>query len=69
MDSMIICLNGQAENLAIDACVQDLIERFVPDKARFAVEVNGTLVPRSTYATHQLQAADQIEIVQAIGGG
>ena len=69
MNGRTICLNGKAENLVEGACVQDLINPLALGQTRFAVEVNGTLVPRSTYTTHQLQAGDQVEIVQAIGGG
>jgi len=69
MDDMVICLNGATQHLTTGACVQDLIDSLALGKARFAVEVNGSLVPRSTYAAHQLQEDDQIEIVHAIGWG
>jgi len=36
---------------------------------RVAIELNQEVVPKSEYASRQLQAADQIEIIQAVGGG
>ncbi len=66
---MTIFLNGNARDMAADTCIQDLISHLPLSQARFAVEVNGTLVPRSTYAVHKLQPDDQVEIVHAIGGG
>ena len=36
---------------------------------RFAVEVNGELVPRAEHAGFRLAPGDRVEIVQAIGGG
>jgi sulfur carrier protein len=33
------------------------------------VEVNGEIVPRSEYTARALAEGDQVEIVQAIGGG
>ena len=62
-------MGGDARDMAVGTCVQDLINSLALGRTRFAVEVNGTLVPRSTYAAHQLRADDRVEIVQAIGGG
>jgi sulfur carrier protein len=36
---------------------------------RIALERNGEIVPRSTFATRQLAAGDKLEIVVAVGGG
>ena len=36
---------------------------------KVAVEVNGTIVPRSLHAEHALKDGDRIEIVHALGGG
>jgi sulfur carrier protein len=36
---------------------------------RVAVEVNREIVPRSRHAAHTLSEGDQVEIIQAIGGG
>ncbi|MBW3084273.1 hypothetical protein KEM60_00460 [Austwickia sp. TVS 96-490-7B] len=39
------------------------------DLTRVAVEVNGDVVPRSTYAERVLGDGDRVEIVQFVGGG
>ena len=36
---------------------------------RVAIELNQEVVPKSEYASRQLHVADQIEIIQAVGGG
>ena len=38
-------------------------------RGRYAVEIDGELVPRSQHAARRLQAGERVEIVQAIGGG
>ena len=69
MDQVTIQLNGESRTLSSGVGVQGLIDDLDLGSARFAVEVNGTLVPRSTYAAYPLQSGDQVEIVHAIGGG
>ncbi len=64
-----ITVNGAAQKLAAQANVQQLLETLGIGSGRIAVEVNGEIVPRSTFNTHTLQAGDKVEIVQAIGGG
>ena len=36
---------------------------------RVAVEVNGSIVPRSAHPQHALREGDRVEIVHALGGG
>ena len=36
---------------------------------RFAVEVNGCIVPRGAHAEHVIRSGDVVEVVRAIGGG
>lgn len=35
----------------------------------FAVAINGEFVPRSQYATTQLQQGDELDVVSPVGGG
>ncbi len=67
--AMQITLNGDPREVPDDSMLSDLIATLDIGNRRFAVEVNAALVPRSEHATHPLRADDQIEIVQAIGGG
>ena len=66
---MHILLNGEAQELAEDTLLCDLLATLDLHNKRFAVEINEGLVPRSEHAKHRLQANDRVEIVQAIGGG
>jgi sulfur carrier protein len=66
---MQIQLNGSSYEVASNIKLDQLIEQIKPPSQRYAIEINAELVPRSLYAEYQLQPNDQIEIVQAIGGG
>ena len=66
---MKIIVNGEEKNLDQPMTVSQLLaEMGVADK-RVAVEVNLEIVPRSEHSQFQLNNADRIEVVQAIGGG
>jgi len=62
-------LNGAARTFDARCTVADLLAREDLTERRVAVEVNGTIVPRSAHATHGLNDGDRIEIVHALGGG
>ena len=66
---MYILLNGKEHEVADDATLAQLISTLNLADRRFAVEINETLIPRSTHGEHVLQPDDRVEIVQAIGGG
>lgn len=64
-----LIVNGQACELPQQKNIKELLEIFSLSKARVAVEVGGVIVPRSQHETHQLKHGDQVEIIEAIGGG
>ena len=64
-----ITLNGDPESIQDDATVHDLLERLELTGKRIAVEVNREIIPRSLHLTTALKDGDQVEIVNAIGGG
>lgn len=66
---MKIQLNGQSKEVAEHTTVAHLLESLELTGKRVAVEINEELVTRSLFDSHQLKANDQVEIVQAIGGG
>ena len=67
-----ITLNGTERTLTAggeDPTVADLVQElgFRPD--RVALEQNGEIVPRSTWAATRVSAGDRIELVHFVGGG
>lgn len=64
-----IRLNGSERELAGAATISELLQQAGFGERRVAVECNGEIVPRSQHATTVVANGDQIEIVQAIGGG
>lgn len=66
---MNIVLNGQPKTLSGPTSVSALIDTLGYTGKRIAVERNGEIVPKSTYAGTQLEAGDRLEIVVAVGGG
>jgi len=67
---MKILLNGEPRDFDADALsVLALLQAAGYGERRVAVEVNREIVPRSRHATRALADGDQVEIIQAIGGG
>jgi len=66
---MNIVLNGQTKTLTGPISVSALIDTLGYTGKRIAVERNGEIVPKSTYAGIMLEAGDRLEIVVAVGGG
>ena len=66
---MQIFINGEERQVTENLTMSDLVIQLELTGQRIAIEVNEELVPRSTFETHRLNAGDQIEIVNAIGGG
>ncbi len=69
MSAMEILLNGQSKTLPDSISLATLIDQLGFTGKRIAIERNGEIVPKSTHATVQLAAGDQLEIVVAVGGG
>ena len=66
---MEILVNGEPRNFERPPTIAELLAAMGLAERRVAVEVNREIVPRSQHAQHRLQAADQVEVVFAIGGG
>jgi thiazole synthase len=66
---MQIQVNGQIQEFDVEATVADVIERCGLRGKRIAVELNQQILPFNQYSSHRLQTGDELEIVQAIGGG
>lgn len=66
---MTITLNGDPYTLPAPATITELLGRLDIDPRGVAVERNFVVVKRDAYATTRIEAADQIEIVNFVGGG
>lgn len=63
-----VMLNG--ENVqTMQKNLQQLLAEIGQTKGRFAVEVNGELIPKSQLTNTLLTDKMTIEVVQAVGGG
>lgn len=66
---MNITINGEQRVLEDGLNLQQLISQLGLENKRLAIEVNQEMIPRSEHSGYTLKADDQVEIVQAIGGG
>jgi thiamine biosynthesis protein ThiS len=64
-----ITLNGEAHELAGPVTVADLLAQLDIDSRRVAVEHNLIVLKRETFSTTMVQAGDEVEIVDFVGGG
>ncbi len=65
---MQITLNGESIVLDNQVNIVQLLSRL-EISGRLAVEVNQRIIPRSLFSTYEIESGDNIEIVEAIGGG
>ena len=63
-----IILNG-SEILLKSNSLKELIDSLNLSEARFAVEKNRQIVPKSQIDNYTLNDKDEVEIVIAVGGG
>lgn len=62
-------VNGRQHRLESGGTLASLLQQLAITEGRFAVEVNGEIVPKSQHKDFLLRDDDAIEIVRAIGGG
>ena len=66
---MLITLNGDPYQIDTALTVADLLARLDIDARRVAVEHNLIVLKRSAFETTMVEAGDQVEIVNFVGGG
>jgi thiamine biosynthesis protein ThiS len=64
-----IVLNGENSQFEQKICISELLKQLHLSDKRLAVEVNQAIIMRSEFDNFILSDDDQVEIVQAIGGG
>jgi thiamine biosynthesis protein ThiS len=62
-------VNGKPVELSDPIPLLDYVRGLGVDPRGIAVEVNGTVLERESYADCTLQDGDQVEIVRMVGGG
>ena len=68
-DTLRVTLNGEAAELPAGTTVAALAEHMTLTAGRYAVEIDGSVVPRSQHAERALQPGERVEIVTFVGGG
>jgi thiazole synthase len=66
---MEIVINGEPAQAPPGCTLLDLLRTLSIDPARVAVELNGAIVKRNTWAETSLDAGAKLEIVHFVGGG
>ena len=66
---MTITLNGDPYDLPGPLTVSELLNHLKIDPRRVAVELNLVVLKRMTYDTAMVNAGDQVEVVNFVGGG
>jgi sulfur carrier protein len=66
---MNLLVNGKPRQFAVAPTIAELLAALDMAERRVAVEVNREIVPRGRHAMHRLADGDQVELVQAMGGG
>ena len=64
-----VSINGETQQWPLGATIADVVASLQLTGKRIAVECNQEIVPRAEHGTTALRSGDQVEIVQAIGGG
>ena len=66
---MEVCVNGKKVSVPAGSSLSTLLQQLSLGSGKIAVELNREIVPRSQYDSLLLKDGDQLEVVQAIGGG
>jgi thiamine biosynthesis protein ThiS len=64
-----VTINGAMRQLPQNINISGLIDDMGLAGKRIALERNGEIVPRSTFAIQQIADGDKLEVVVAVGGG
>lgn len=66
---MKIKINGEINSFSSSLSLSQLFKELKLADLRFAVAINREVIPRSEYESTLLKEGDEVEIVQAVGGG
>lgn len=66
---MNIVVNGAPRETDDETTVDALVRSMGGGERGVAVALNGEVVPRSAWSTTQIEEADRVEVLRAVGGG
>ncbi len=66
---MNVIVNGKPESVEEGSSLASLVQGLGLSKDGVAVAVNHRVIPRSDRSEYRLRESDQVEVVQAVGGG
>lgn len=69
LKNVTISLNGEPHDLPGPVSIAALLELLEIDARRVAVELNLTVIKKGAYQETIVNAGDQVEIVNFVGGG
>ncbi len=64
-----IQLNGKKITIQTNFLITDLLKKYKLYNKKIAIELNGSIIPKSDYKKKKLKNNDIVEIVHFIGGG
>ena len=64
-----IRLNGDSLSISPETTIGRLLDANNIERRMVAVEHNGEIVPRYEFDTTTIEAGDQLELLQMVGGG
>lgn len=65
---MLVSINGVQKKVKSDLVVVNLVSQLNLT-GRFAIQINGEIIPKSIYSRLVVKENDRIEVVVAVGGG
>ena len=64
-----LSVNGEPLDVTAGWTIAELVTSLELGDRKIAVALNGEVAPRGTHATRVLHDGDEVEILEAVGGG
>ncbi|MEK9650015.1 MAG: sulfur carrier protein ThiS [Gammaproteobacteria bacterium] len=69
MSAIVFKLNGELTQKPKELNLNELANELNLFRKKFAIEMNGEIIPKSSHSATLIKDGDVIEIVHAVGGG
>ena len=66
---MKVTINGTAKELTDNSLLSDIVKQFCKESKHIITEVNGQIIPSSSWNNTSIKNNDTIELVAFVGGG